>query len=120
MERIPQKIGENLQPLQDLKNLSPTTKFKISSNGDIEVEGKMDEEAKEIITTALQQAEFYRQKAAQLEQEKIKKSSEVDAVVVVFISSLLAVTMLLSYMVVSAVSSKFTKQSSITVIIKGV
>lgn len=122
MDRL--KLGGENQQKQILSlKQSPQTssiKLKISSSGDIdlEVSGEMTEENKEAITSALQQAEFYRQQANKIEQEKLKKSGDVDAVMVVFVASLLSITMVLSYMVVSALSSKFSNQSNIEAIYK--
>lgn len=123
MERL--KLGgENQHKDQLSLKQSPQThssiKLKISNKGDIdlEVSGEMTEHDKDTVTSALQQAEFYRQQANKIEEEKLKKSSDVDAVMVVFIASMLSVTMVLSYMVVSAISSKFSNQSNIETVYK--
>jgi hypothetical protein len=109
---------ENQPPPHQYKDPKQQTRFKldITQQGDISFDGDMsDTKTQELLQQALQQAEYYKQKTAQLESEKIKQHTEIDSVVIVFVSCVLALLLFGSFMLVSSIRNAIiSNQTGVT------
>lgn len=96
--------------LQNPPHQNQKFKLQLSEKGSVNFEGELTKETQEIVQQALQQAEYYKQKAAQLESEKIKQNTEFDSIVIVFVSCVLALLLFGSFMIVSSIRNAFIQQ----------
>jgi hypothetical protein len=92
-------------------------KLIMHNNGSIEFEGQMNEDVQELINTALQNAEYYKQKTielekktVELEQQKLQKICEIDFINVVFVGSVITMTFFLFTQMVSIGLDSFRPQ----------
>lgn len=108
---LPKEL-ETPQPPHQTKFKEPTKtiKFNLSNSGELNFEGEMTEDVQELIQQLSNQAAYYKDKAAKLEEEKIKKSTETDSTVVVFVSCVMVIFIFTTYSVVSGISSLFRHQ----------
>jgi hypothetical protein len=99
----------------DYQTPPPQFKLNISKEGGVSYEGDMNEETQQIIQQALDQAHYYKQKAADLEESKVKKTTETDAISIMFMSAVLMMIMFVTMVTISSVTSLFkpTTQSTI-------
>lgn len=95
------------QPLPHQPQPPRQSTIDIGINGDISFSGEMTAETQQIIEQALQQAEYYKARAASLEEKKVQKMAEVDAVVVAGAALVMVLLMFFTFVTVSSIVSIF-------------
>lgn len=87
--------------------VSSTAQFNIKPDGEVKYTGEVvTPESQAVIQDLLRQSEYYRLKAHQLEQEKLKKQSGNDAVVVIFTACVLSLVIFSGYAIITSLTNQ--------------
>jgi hypothetical protein len=98
-----------MQPI-DPQKPHPQSKvnIRLDPTGQLNFEGELNQETSEILDKLFQQAEFYRLKAKEADQERTQAKQQVDSITMTFVGCVLMLLIFGSYTAIRAIGQAFS------------